>query len=375
MIPASISAGWTNSTKKENRMVQKNQQDGLIKNREDTGAKRKLPILLTLVIISGIIAIVMSISFLNEWAQFKKQFSEELDELVANVVVPDGVDTNLLETKLDIYRRYKTHDFDDYNQAFLNKMLVETEKTTDNYHVYSYVYFNLSEDFDWTQLRCSIDLDVNGNVAHGTLKAILGFTRQQEDPTITYEMYQVLRDDGTIVTYIKDDIWYAYESKNSNYTHVAISPKDKVQEFANLKPREDSYPLYTEEHGAGLICYIDSRGSSLINDLFYADHNNNIFTIFTHDNYRFRGFSFMPTSWNYEQLQKVRESSQDSLLSLLFDRYGVNRSGYGMKFTDYDVIDSITIPTEIIETATLVESLDFLTSDVEILIHRAWLEG
>ena len=53
----------------------------------------------------------------------------------------------------------------------------------------------------------------------------------------------------------------------------------------------------------------------------------------------------------------------------------MNRSGYGMKFTDYDVIDSITIPTEIIETATLVESLDFLTSDVEILIHRAWLEG
>lgn len=357
-----------------------NQQNNLsIKTRKRLSVK--WIVLSALAIITGAIAIYMTISFGRVYIKEQKELKADIIEMTNNVIVPDYIPNSTWEDKKAIVNKMEKEGVAEWGRDFLRKVAKETPDT-DNYWIHQYTYLPFPHEYlPDPRIRVDLYLSVNNNTAYGTLELdprmhssiCRDLDMEKEDFVRKYEIYRQVYEDGSAVTYIKNDgQWYSYRSNKTDNKNVTITPKEVVEMYTSEQVNVLECAMKTNEKIATTIS-IDSVASKYIHQAIHPSFYNYEFAVSANHDYQFRSANALTVKLDLNKLNKLYGHSNDKLLSALAQRRSIVHSGYGIELDKYDQIENITIPQEIIDNAVEITSLDFIYDYVYVELNLPYV--
>lgn len=342
-----------------------NQQNNLsIKKRKRLSVK--WIVLSVLAIITGAIAIYMTISFGRVYIKEQKELKADIIEMTNNVIVPDYIPNSTWEDKKAIAEMMQTEDTSQWGQEFLKKVYENTTEEK-NYLFHEYMYIPLPFKYVMDpRTRVDLYLDVNNNIAHGTLQLDTYVpSRDLEDMGQTeeclkreYEIYRELRN-GKPVTYVKNgEQWYVYKS-NYECKNVTMTPKDAAEMYTSEQVRAIDYAMRTDSGMATSIA-VDSVVPKYLHQFIHPSYYDNMMAVFTYDDYSLRAVNALSLKLNTKKLKETY--GNDKIIDAISKNGTLIHNSCGVEFDKYGQIEEIKIPQNVIDSAIEIESFDFIYS-------------
>ena len=349
------------------------------RKRKKLGIKSIILIIAT--VITGIAAIGMAFSFGFTYIKEQKAIRADIDELLDKIVIPDNVPCDTWEDKNAIMEKMEKEGVAEWGRDFLRKVAKETPDT-DNYWIHQYTYLPFPHEYlPDPRIRVDLYLSVNNNTAYGTLELdprmhssiCRDLDMEKEDFVRKYEIYRQVYEDGSAVTYIKNDgQWYSYRSNKTDNKNVTITPKEVVEMYTSEQVNVLECAMKSNEKIATTIS-IDSVASKYIHQAIHPSFYNYEFAVSANHDYQFRSANALTVKLDLNKLNKLYGHSNDKLLSALAQRRSIVHSGYGIELDKYDQIENITIPQEIIDNAVEITSLDFIYDYVYVELNLPYV--
>lgn len=304
-------------------------------------------------------------------------------ELVDQVILPDDINNNTWKDTLTIFQKMLTGESDKWGEDFVKKVANKTTEEN-SYHIHRFMYIEIPVEWQEEDFRVRVDsyLDVNNNVAHGTLefspvfyddilKALgereghfnedYAFYQELGDSfDKNYEIYQELQDDGRIFTYIKnDEKWYVYHSSDNDHKSVALTPKGAMEIYASDQIRTQEHAVKRDDTKAVTI-YTDSIPPIEMHQVIKSSSEDDTMVFISNSDDTFRGIATLDLSMDIKRLSEIYNGPVKNLLSLLAEKKPVIRIPYGMEYDKYGQINDVQIPQNVIDDAIEVDSFDFI---------------
>lgn len=304
-------------------------------------------------------------------------------ELVDQVILPDDINNNTWKDTLTIFQKMLTGESDKWGEDFIKKVANKTTEEN-SYHIHRFMYIEIPVEWQEEDFRVRVDsyLDVNNNVAHGTLKFSPVFYddilkalgeregRFNEDYAFykelgdsfnkNYEIYQELQDDGRIFTYIKnDEKWYVHHSSDNGNKSVALTPKGAMEIYASERIRTQEHALKFDDKSAVTI-FTDSIPPIEMHQVIKSSSEDDTMVFISNPDNTFRGITTLDLSMDIKRLSEIYNGPVKKLLSLLAEKKPVIHTPYGIEYDKYGQINDVQIPQDVVSSAIEVDSFDFI---------------
>ena len=304
-------------------------------------------------------------------------------ELVDQVILPDDINNNTWKDTLTIFQKMLTGESDKWGEDFIKKVANKTTEEN-SYHIHRFMYIEIPVEWQEEDFRVRVDsyLDVNNNVAHGTLKFSPVFYddilkalgeregRFNEDYAFykelgdsfnkNYEIYQELQDDGRIFTYIKnDEKWYVHHSSDNGHKSVALTPKGAMEIYASEQIRTQEHALKFDDKSAVTI-FTDSIPPIEMHQVIKSSSEDDTMVFISNPDNTFRGITTLDLSMDIKRLSEIYNGPVKKLLSLLAEKKPVIHTPYGIEYDKYGQINDVQIPQDVVSSAIEVDSFDFI---------------
>ena len=304
-------------------------------------------------------------------------------ELVDQVILPDDINNNTWKDTLTIFQKMLTGESDKWGEDFVKKVANKTTEEN-SYQIHRCMCIEIPVEWQEEDFKVRVDsyLDVNNNIAHGTLKfspvfydnilKALGereghfdedyaFYRELGDSfDKNYEIYQELQDDGRIFTYIKnDEKWYVHHSSDNGHKSVALTPKGAMEIYASDQIRTQEHAIKRDDRNAVTI-YTDSIPPVEMHQVINSSPEEDTMVFFSNPDNTFRAITTLDLSMDIKRLSEIYNGPMKKLLSLLAEKKPVIRTLYGIEYDKYGQINDVQIPQDVIDNAIAVDSFDFI---------------
>ena len=218
--------------------IEQIQSDCNVSNVNDTKKKKTGRGWLLTAIVTGMAALLMSYSFVGSLITTIIDINDSVDDIIASTPMDQELIPDTLWERYELYKEFNDvsqWNYEKYAAPILQKAKDAASDGCDNYKVKVAGIVNLG---DYLLLRAPSEIDVDGNVAHGTMEVVFydGDVREYDPETDEYtdeyyentniEFYRVL-DSDKITTYMSVDgeNWYKTEGTIVNDGHVLFDIK------------------------------------------------------------------------------------------------------------------------------------------------------